>query len=639
MILALFLTFFQAADSVKIPHTHLSGIDSVQSIYTLSFSADQFSDSSRNFYNVFDITDIQSKISGGLHYQGYGIGIPSSTIQDGVLPNNQSFILNGYEWNDPVSGSLHPATFLTSVLSSVKNENSVSGGKAENWVLGYDFNAYNTPQTVIHYLDGYEKHSSVEGVFTTRITNNWSTRAAIGRKTFEGFGQRNNGSAPELTGTSDQWLFFAQAKRLMSDSLSSLNFMLMTSNHSYGNYGGINDSLTESGELSRTDFRQTPMMYPNSAVKKTSSLFQTWYDAKFNFADLNVSNKTVLTTSKLSSSVSFPISSFDSTASAIKYEVSNYQIFNESAASLWGNNLSVGLGSDFVNITNSTLFSSFSRQKFFASGKISSENRFGTISGGVYFSLDDKSYSNSKYFAEIINDINSDLSLKVSGTISETKLNAFEAYRISNSPESSSKENSTVYTAIVQYQKENYFIKSGLTGTQINSPNKIFTNGRVLNDSLISFSTYGKEQKFLQLNVQFMTRNHIADWLGDIETEGKYTYELKSEFLPKHDIVLSLSNHDLWFDRAMNLWLGAEGHYRSSGARIFPDSRYDGLLVDLNRSSKLVKRVDLFARGQVSDMMFRFIWENFTNEANEYYDGYPEAISAIHFEVTWWLWN
>ena len=346
-----------------------------------------------------------------------------------------------------------------------------------------------------------------------------------------------------------------------------------------------------------------------------------------------------MTTSKISSSANFPVSSFDSTASSIKYEVSNYQIFNESNAGLWGNNLTVGLGSDFVNITNATLFSSFARQKYFASGKVSNESRYGMISGGVYFSLDDKSYSYSKYFAEINNKINSDLSVKVSGTISETKENAFDAYRISNSPEISSKENAAVYSASIQYQKNYYFVRTSLSLTQLKSPNQIFTNGRVLKDSLITFSSYGKSMKFSQFNLQFMSRSHVSELLGDFESEGNYSFVFQNEFLPKHDIRISIAHHDLWFDNAMNLWLGVEGHYRSFGSRIFPDSKYGGLLVDLNRSSKLVKRVDLFARGQVSDMMFRFIWENCTNEANEYYDGYPEAISAIHFEVTWWLWN
>ncbi len=639
MILALLLTFFQTADTVKTIHSHVIGIDSVQSVQTLSFPLNQFADSSRNFYSIFDITDIQSKISGGLNYQAYGIGIPSSNIQNGLFSNNQSFVLNGFEWSDPVSGSLHPATFLTSVLSSLKNENSISGSKTENWILGYDFNSFKDAQTIIHFLDGYEKHSSVEGIFTTRITNNWSARAAIGRKTFEGFGQRNRGLNPELTGTSDQWQFFAQAKRLMSDSLSSLNFMLMTSNHSYGNYGGINDSLTASGELSRTDFRQTPMMFPNSSVKKTSSLFQIWFDTQLQFSELNISNKTVLTTSKISSSTNFPVSSFDSTASAIKYEVSNYQIFNESNAGLWGNNLTVGLGSDFVNITNSTLFSSFARQKYFASGKVSNDMDNWKLTGGLFLSIDEKSYSNSKLFLEIKNILNSNTYWTFSRTISSSQVSVKDAIRIAGLAENTQKELTDVYLVSAHYQKENYFVRAGLSSTQLKSPAQIFTNGRVLKDSLIMFSSYGKTMKFSQFFLEYMSRIKMSELLGDFESEGNYSFAFQNEFLPKHDIRISVAHHDLWFDNAMNLWLGVEGHYRSSGSRLFPDSKYGGLLVDLNRSSKLVKRVDLFARGQVSDMMFRFIWENCTNEANEYYDGYPEAISAIHFEVTWWLWN
>lgn len=638
MITALFLSlgfFAQTADSLE-NHKHVSGISSVQSVQTLNIRSNNFADSSRNFYNFTDLNDVVSFAHPGLRYKTYGFGVPTATVINGLLPNYQSVVINGYEWNDPVTGSLHPTVVMLSSLYSLdfSRQNS-SEPNSMNLTTGTSVQS--EPKTVINYLDGYEKLSLFEGLFSVQVNPTFSVQVGMGKKSLS---PQDKSSVNYQNRNSDQWQLFVQTKKILSDSVSTFHVMFLTSKLQYGNFGGINDSILSKSSLSRYDVTQAPLMYELSETKNVSSLLQLRLETKHILFSENVSNTLFFNQSGIFSSAFLPKSDFQSYSYTNSYRSNTVQFsdvlsWNSDKSSLRGE---IGIQKNTVSSDGIVNLSLQSTDPYYS---ISS----GFQHNNLLLGLNTKSvFYEKRATALLLNPFivwthSGSWQTEISTSYFSSPLNYSDILRSGNSLSDKKSESGIVNEIRVRHSIKNSITYFGYFHSTLDSDASHQNNGRVLKDDQEMFSQ-SAVSTFRGLTFQNTSRFEKILLGGDLDLDARYQLAFDTSTLPQNDILLSIAHHDLWFENSLNLWLGIEGSYRSATSFVlFPDSRFGGFIYNVNQPAKSIKRVDLFARGQVSDMMIKFIYENAANEGIEYFDGYVMPTARFYFSISWWLWN
>lgn len=622
-----FVFFFQQVDTSE--HKHVSGIQLVQTVQDLTIWNNHYSDSSRYFYNINDWSDVAAKLTGGTIYKIHGFGTPTATAINGLQPNNQSVVINGFEWSDPIIGSLHPSIFLLSAIESATMTTGVST-QPITFNLTTQIKTNPEPRTQINYLDGYDKLSLFEGLFTVQASPTFSFQAGIGRKTYEPKYQN---------GKSDQWQFSLQTKKILSDSLTSFNVYFLTSKLLYGNYGGIDDSTLSVSTLSRYDPNQSPMMFAASTAKNNATLLQLWLDTPTSWFGVESVNHLKFNYSQLEQSILLPQSSYQTILSNNISKTNSLQFSNALDLNFKNFTFSAeaGINKNNYSMDGAYHLSEQTQDPFLQIGA-QWKNKNLTLS------FDAKTVQNTGRINSVSihpymrYQLNENIETEISVHYFRHPISLLDAVKTGRTFLSSLQESGILNEISLITSQKNSLTRLRLFHSSVETDALSLVSGRVLTNQQQIYTSLGS---FVVRGVSLQNMTRVPHLLfgGDLDLETDYQFALDTQVLPKNDLRFSISHHDLWFDNSLNLWLGIEGSYRSASTQLFPDSRLGGFVYDLTRTTRPIKRIDLFARGQVSDMMLKFTYENATNEGLEYFAGYPTVISRFYFSVAWWLWN
>lgn len=627
-LLALFFSF-QAANPDSADHSHVTTSKLVTPAQLANFLHD-FSDSSRYYSGFYDLSDVRNLSEPGITYSVYGPGQRSAYFYHGLRPADQTFLLNGMEITDPVTGSLYPTFLMLTTLSGVKPIASLESSAPISWELSGPLKTYAQPVTTISYQQGFENLQLFEGVFTARLTENWSGQFGVGRKTFDGPFEATGGSSGVLPGSVDQYQLTARFLQKIGIH-NSIHYFFSSDRLSSGNPGGTDDSLLAAGEGSRSNPLSMRFISQSATARNRLFISQIAWHFSDTLMGLVVSNRLFSAYQTGYSKTARPIDDWNNSTSATTARYDVNQISNQFGLSLSAVTLRFTAGIRQEQIHASDYLPDYTRYRHIPLGGEAEWEWMGaSLKAGYRHEFNNRQADGKKLFGTGEIPL---LGFILNGRYSVTErptswLDAFlkgkgQNYELTDYV----RETEIKITQI----SDKFVWSAGLAATHTEFGGTGITTGRVVPDSI---SFYGPAPDLSSTSLFF---TFIHSW-NVLETEGTYLFT-DSGVLPKHKVQLGFFYTDLFFTDHLYLKAGIEGTYQNSGIGVYLDNRYNSVFYDPGTKSGLTKKVDLIVRAKVSDIIFHLIWENVTNEPYELYQGYPMPISRVHLGLIWWIWN
>ncbi|MCA0446026.1 MAG: hypothetical protein LCH54_07325 [Bacteroidetes bacterium] len=620
---------FQSVQPDSSEHSHVTTSKRVTPAQSAIFYHD-FSDSSRYYRDFYDLTDAQNLAEPGIKYSLYGTGQRSSFFYHGLRPSDQSFLLNGMEVTDLVTGGLYPSFLMISTLAGMKPVSSLVGQAPISWEVSGPLKTYSVPVTTISYQQGFDNLQQFEGVFTAKLTENWSGQFGVGRKTFDGPFEGTSGTSGVLPGSADQYQVTARFHQQIG-TRNSIDYFFSSDRLSSGNPGGMDDSLLATGESSRSNPITTRFISPAATSKHRLFVSQIAWNFSDTLYGLIVTNRLLSGYQTGFSKTKRPADDLNNQVSTTSSRYDINQITNQLGFNLSAVSLRFIAGIRQEQIQGSNYLPDYTRYRHIPVGGEAEWDWMGaSLRAGYRHEFNNRQADGKKLFGTGEIPL---FGFIFSGRYSMTErpVSWLDAY-LKGKGQNYDLTDYIRETEIKITQVSDKFVWSaGLAATHTELSGAGVTTGRVVPDSIASIGA-APDLSSTSLFVSF-----IHSW-NVLETEGTYLFT-DSGVLPNHKVQLGFFYTDLFFTDHLYLKAGVEGTYQSSGIGVYLDNRYNSVFYDPNTKSGNTKKVDLLIRAKVSDIIFHLTWENVTNEPYELYQGYPMPISRVHFGLIWWIWN